>query len=41
MIKAYKNWVNSDKEVTLKIISDTLSVLIAGGMNDFIAKSDN
>lgn len=40
MIKAYRNWVNSDKAVTLESISDILSVLIAGGMNGFIAKAD-
>lgn len=40
MIKAYKNWVNSDKEVTLENISDTLSVLIANGINGFLVKID-
>lgn len=41
MIKAYKNWVNSDKAVTLENISDTLSVLIAGGINGFLVKTDH
>lgn len=41
MIKAYKNWVNSDKAVTLETIADTLSVLIANGTNGFIAKAGN
>lgn len=40
MIKAYKNWVNSDKTVTLENIADTLSVLIANGINGFITKAD-
>lgn len=40
MIKAYKNWVNSDKAVTLENISNTLSVLIASGINGFLAKTD-
>ncbi len=41
MIKAYRNWVNSDKAVTLENISDTLAVLISSGMNGFRENTDH
>lgn len=41
MIKAYKNWVNSDKAVTLENIANTLSILIADGINGFISDTDH
>ncbi|MBS4842674.1 MAG: TetR/AcrR family transcriptional regulator [Clostridium sp.] len=36
VISSYQEWLNSEKKITLEELSETLSVLIAGGINSIV-----